>query len=68
MRDAELTDQARDDLREIWYSLSRGRDEKAADRLVLQIMEKCRMLARFPESGRLREELADGLRSFNVKP
>lgn len=40
MRDAELTDQARDDLREIWYSLSRGRDEKAADRLVLQIMEK----------------------------
>jgi toxin ParE1/3/4 len=63
-----LTDQAKDDLREIWNSTSSKRDERAADQLVLQILDKCESHARFPESGRLREEISPGLRSFPVRP
>jgi plasmid stabilization system protein ParE len=55
MRDPELTDKAKDDLREIWYSLASKGDERAADRLVSRILDKCRNRARFPETGRLRE-------------
>jgi toxin ParE1/3/4 len=36
--------------------------------LVTQILDKCRSHAQFPESGRLREEISPGLRSFPVRP
>ena len=68
MKEPELTDQAKDDLREIWYSISRGRDDRTADRVVTQILDTCHDHAQFPEGGRHREELSAGLRSFNVKP
>jgi toxin ParE1/3/4 len=68
MKEPELSDPAREDLRDIWYSISRDRDDRTADRLVTQILDKCRDHAQFPEGGRLREELSAGLRSFNVKP
>ena len=68
MKEPRLTDQAKDDLREIWYSIASRRDERTADRLVTQILDKCHSHAQFPESGRLREEISPGLRSFPVRP
>ena len=68
MKAPRLTDQAKDDLREIWNSTSSKRDERAADQFVLQILDKCHSHARFPESGRLREEISPGLRSFPIRP
>jgi plasmid stabilization system protein ParE len=41
MKAPRLTDQAKDDLHEIWYSISSKPDERAADQLVLQILDKC---------------------------
>jgi toxin ParE1/3/4 len=68
MKEPRLTDQAKDDLREIWYSIASGRDDKTADRVVTQILDKCESHAQFPEGGRLRAELSAGLRSFSVRP
>ena len=68
MKEPKLTDQAKDDLRELWYTVASGRDDRTADRLVTQILDKCLNYAQFPESGRLREELSAGLRSFSVRP
>ncbi len=68
MREPELTAKAKDDVRDIWYSVASKGDERAADRLISQILEKCRSRARFPETGRLRDEISPGLRSFPVPP
>jgi len=68
VKEPKLTDQAKADLREIWYSIASDRDERTADRVVTQIFDKCHSHAQFPESGRLREELSRGLRSFPVRP
>ena len=68
MRDPRVTAKAKDDLREIWYALASKGDERAADRLVSRILDKCRSRARFPETGRLRAEIGPGLRSFLVQP
>ncbi|MFI5459737.1 MAG: type II toxin-antitoxin system RelE/ParE family toxin [Isosphaerales bacterium] len=68
MNEPKLTDQAKVDLREIWYSIASDRDQRTADRVVTQIFDKCHNHAQFPESGRLREELSRGLRSFPVRP
>lgn len=39
---------------------------RAADKVLAAIERKCKMLARSPRLGRLREELAPGMRSFPV--
>ena len=49
MKEPILTDQAKDDLREVWYSIASKRDERTADRLVTQILDKCRSHAQFRE-------------------
>jgi toxin ParE1/3/4 len=68
MTGPRLADQAKDDLREIWYAVASGRDERTADRLVTKILDKCQSHAQFPEGGRLREELSPGLRGVSVPP
>lgn len=40
---------------------------RAAERLAAAIDRKCALLARFPEMGRAREDLAPGLRSSRVE-
>jgi len=40
---------------------------RAAERLVSQLDEKCRLLGQFPGMGRARDELAAGLRSLVVE-
>jgi toxin ParE1/3/4 len=60
------TAQAELDLLEIWGSVARRSPEKA-DRFTEAIDAKCRLVARFPEMGRSREELAPGVRSTLVE-
>jgi toxin ParE1/3/4 len=68
MNEPRLARRAKNDLQEIWLSIARDRDELTADRVTARILKSCRDHAQFPESGRLREELAPGLRSFPVAP
>ncbi|CAN5692320.1 type II toxin-antitoxin system RelE/ParE family toxin [soil metagenome] len=67
MIDPIITEQAQADLDESWDYLS-VRSLAAADRLIDRFLEAARIHARFPESGRLREEIAEELRSFVVSP
>ena len=68
MNEPRLTDRAQDDLREIWFTIASDRDVRTADRMAAKIFDKCCSYAQFPESGRLREEISPGLRSFPVRP
>ena len=64
-RRARLSHPARTDLIEIWTYVAEGSPE-AADRLIDRIRGRCDVLARTPQMGRLRPELAEGIRSFPV--
>ena len=67
MTDPVITKEAQNDLNQAWDYLARV-NIKAADRLIDRFTAAARVHARFPESGRAREELAPGLRSFVVRP
>lgn len=60
-----LTSQAERDRLEIILTIAED-NPLAADRLLDAIDEKCRLLARTPELGRKRFELAAGLRSLAI--
>ncbi len=57
--------EAQADLHQIWDYIAEG-DVDAATRFVDLAEEKCSLLARSPDIGRVRDELAPGLRSFPV--
>jgi len=57
------TSRAETDLIEIWDQIARD-DPGAADSQLDQINRACQMLARHPEAGPAREDLAPGLRRF----
>ncbi len=58
---------ARDDLDAIWdYVAHESRDEAPADRLIEAITERLWLLAEHPRIGRIRDDMAVGLRSFPV--
>jgi toxin ParE1/3/4 len=57
--------QARLDLVEIWRYIAEE-SLLSADSVLMDIDEKLRMIAEFPEIGRLRNELAQDLRCFPV--
>jgi Plasmid stabilization system protein len=57
---------ARVDLVDIWHYIAVVSPTKA-DRLLDSLNTQFQKLARFPEIGRAREELAPSLRSFSVK-
>ena len=57
------TYRAEEDLLDIWLLIAR-RNPTAADRIVEGLDERSRLLARFPELGRKRPEIAEGVRSF----
>jgi toxin ParE1/3/4 len=67
MSEPRLTEQAEADLDEAWAYLA-TKNRRAADRLIDAIWDAARRHARFPESGRSREEYAANLRSFVVSP
>jgi toxin ParE1/3/4 len=68
MKEPQLTDRAKADLKGVWSEIARRRDAATANRMSAAILEKCRSHAQFPETGQTREELAPGLRSFPVDP
>ncbi len=68
MKEPSLTDEAKDDLAGIWATIAAARGERTADRMNHRILTSCRSKAQFPETGRLREEIVPGLRSFAVRP
>lgn len=61
-----LTMQAQQDLRDIWRGLAEFGELKRADDRIIVIQKKLRLLGQFPSSGRSREEILPGLRSFPV--
>ncbi len=62
-----LSQQAENDLEDIWTFLAQH-DEVAADLMLSTILDKLPMLAQFPDMGTKRDELAEFMRSFPVKP
>ncbi|PMB41272.1 plasmid stabilization protein [Fischerella thermalis CCMEE 5205] len=62
-----LSQQAEQDLEDIWIYLAQ-QDELAADKQIAQLLDRLPMLAQFPDMGRKRDDLLQGLRSFPVKP
>lgn len=63
----ELSDEAEPDLREIWAYIAE-RNEPAADRLLMRILEVLQELAEQPEMGSAMPELGDGVRRFVATP
>jgi len=64
-RRIRIADRARNDLDDIWdYIAQRNLD--AADAFLDKLQARFPMLARYPEAGRLRQELGPTLRSFPV--
>ena len=67
VNEPRFTEQAEADLTETWFHPARN-NPKAADRVIESIQDAARKHVPFPESGRSREDLGPGLRSFTVKP
>ena len=55
------------DLEEIWLYVAQDSGVNAADRLIDEITERFGLLATHPDAGRLRDDIAAGVRSFPVK-
>lgn len=65
MQNFRLSTAAESDLTDIWtYRAESG--EARADELIEQLVKRFTMLATFPEAGRNRPEIKEGLRSFVV--
>jgi toxin ParE1/3/4 len=62
---ASLTEQAEDDLAEIWAYIAVD-SARFADQTVAKIRSACQLLSEFPGMGPVRPELRRGLRSFPV--
>jgi len=62
-KELRLSDQAREDLTEIWLYIAND-SVQAADTFVDLLFSKCRLLCAAPEMGRSRENLLPGVRSL----
>jgi toxin ParE1/3/4 len=58
---------AREDLLDIWLYIARQTSETAADHVLDRIEDACRTLARHPELGPARPEIADEARSLIIQ-
>ena len=63
----KISRQADIDLEDLWLYLTQN-DSLAADLFLAKIVNKFPMLAQFPEMGKSRNDLSEGLRNFPVKP
>ncbi len=66
MAKVDKTFQAAQDLNDIWDFIADA-DQTQADKFIDLLLEKCELLAKFPEMGRTRHEFIINLRSFPVK-
>ena len=67
MSEVRFSRRAREDLLDIWLYIARQNSEAAADRVFDRIEEACRTLARQPELGPARPEIADEARSLIIQ-
>lgn len=67
MRELVFTNEARQDLREIWAKISGDNGDARADILLSGIYEKCALLVLSPVIGTARPELRTGMRSLPYK-
>ena len=67
MNHFRLSRLAEQDLEDIWVYLTQ-QDELLADKQIAQILDRFPMLSQFPDMGKQRNDLLNGLRSFPVKP
>lgn len=65
MSRVQKTARAESDIEDLWVYIATD-NPQAADRILDDIEAKCRLIATQPNMGRLRSELAPGLRSFPV--
>ena len=65
MSKARLSDQAKEDMVEMWEYIAQE-NPSAADRLLQTLVKQYKSLAENPGMGRLREELRPDIRSFPV--
>ena len=59
-----FSESTKQDLRDIWRGLAEYSGLAFADSTLANIESKFRLLAQFPSSGRMRDELLVGLRSY----
>lgn len=62
-----LSQQAEIDLEDIWIFLAK-QDGVVADKQISNILNRISMLSQFPDMGKKRDDLAENLRSFPIKP
>ncbi|HEY9834602.1 MAG TPA: type II toxin-antitoxin system RelE/ParE family toxin [Stenomitos sp.] len=62
----KLSTQAGQDLEDIWIYIAQD-SEQAADALIDEIIQRFPKLAAFPDMGRKRDDLLEGLHCFPVK-
>ena len=65
MKEVRRSDQANEDLVNIWEKINAD-NPTAANRLIYTLSDKCDTIAEFPLMGRARDELLAGVRSFGV--
>ena len=62
---ANISDEAEEDLAEIWAYIALD-NSRAADKFIEKLRRTCQILSEFPGMGPMRPELAKDLRSFPV--
>lgn len=67
MNSYKLSHKAEQDLEDIWVYIAQ-QNQIAADKQIAQILNRLPMLAEFPDMGKTRDNLLQGLRSFPIKP
>jgi|SRR5215469_11373133 toxin ParE1/3/4 len=66
MRRYRLSGRAKRDLDQIWSGLAQKATVDVADKVIDEITSRFPLLAMMPESGRVRADIAFGVRSFPV--
>ncbi|MEO1427637.1 MAG: type II toxin-antitoxin system RelE/ParE family toxin [Cyanobacteria bacterium J06633_8] len=67
MNSYKLSHKAEQDLEDIWVYIAQ-QNQLAADKQIAQILNRLPMLAQFPDMGKTRDNLLQGLKSFPIKP
>lgn len=67
MNSYKLSYKAEQDLEDIWVYIAQ-QNQLAADKQIAQILNRLPMLAQFPDMGKTRDNLLQGLKSFPIKP
>ncbi len=67
MSEVRYSRRAREDLLDIWLYIARQNSDAAADRVLDRIEDACRTLARHPQLGPARPEIADEARSLVIQ-